>query len=109
MAFRGIFQFNSEEIVDAQLSGCQALSLRPRAQAMRRSHSDSSLAGWHDCRDKDCSCMLGPLDSHSFDGENDRLIYISLERTCPVCGTIISTNSRVIYAHLSFHEFLIHS
>ena len=99
MAIRGIFQF--EEILDAKLSGCQALCLRPRAQAMRRSHSDSSLAGWYDCRDQHCSCMLGPLDSLSFDGKNDRLIYISSERTCPVCGTTTSTHSRAFYAYLS--------
>ena len=103
MAIRGIFQF--EEIVDAKLSGCQALCLRPRAQAMRRSHSDSSLAGWYDCRDQHCSCMLGPLDSLSFDGKNDRLIYISSERTCPRCGTTESMDSRIVYALLSIDRW----
>ena len=104
MAIRGIF--DHEEIVDAKLSGCQALCLRHRAQAMRRSHSDSSLAsaGWYDCRDKHCNCMLGPLDRSPLDGENDRLIYISSERTCPRCGTTVSMASRILNVYLSMHS-----
>ena len=98
MAIRGIFHFHSVEIADAKLSGCQELSLRSRAQAMIRSHSDTSLEGWYACRDKDCSCILGPLDNDSFSGEIDR--EISSERTCPVCGTTISMSLRIVYASL---------
>ena len=100
MAIRGIFHFHSVEIADAKLSGCQELSLRSRAQAMRRSHSDTSLEGWYACRDEDCSCILGPLDNDSFSGEIDREIEIVSERSCPVCGTTISMWSRVVYAFL---------
>ena len=85
-------------LAEQHMSGCQALCLRHRAQAMRRSHSDSSLAGWCDCRDKHCNCMLGPLDTWEFDGANDRLIYISSERMCPRCGTTTSTHLRIDYA-----------
>ena len=100
MAIRGIFHFHSVEIADAKLSGCQELSLRSRAQAMRRSHSDTPLQGWYACRDADCSSILGPLDNNSFSGEIDRERYIVSERTCPVCGTTISMWSRVVYAFL---------
>ena len=62
MAVRGIFGFYSPEMVDAWIAGCQAPNLRLRAQALRRAQSDSSLDGWHVCRDKDCSHLLGPMD-----------------------------------------------
>ena len=99
MAIRGIFP--AEEITEAHMAGCRAPSLRSRAQSMRRSRSDSSLAGLYECRDEVCNYVLGPLDCLFWPSAHNRFMHADDEftdRICPCCGTTISMFSRVIHA-----------
>ena len=96
MTLRGIFGFRSFETTDARLSGCQGLTLRRRAQAMRRSQSDGALAGGFPCRDERCGHFLGPLDTISLDGKFEA--DLDCERECPIVGTTCSLRLRVILA-----------